>query len=143
MSRTPDIGVVGVRYWAYMAEVLTTCLDQIINGQWVKIPVNVLGDAQRFFSIILERTTGDVTFDHPLARTYAQAIALEILNNCYSLQSHALEEANRHFHRFAKFLEVLKQQPAVPPNDEDKKTATDLRDFFAALLRKNARKSRY
>lgn len=157
MSRTPDIGVVGVKYWAYMATVMESCLDIIVKGYETKIPAGVFSDALLFFKVVLERETG-THFDNPLARINAHIIAWEVLNDCAALQSHTscvtLEEANGHFRRFAEFLESLEKQPTVPLGEgfakqplvplgtEDQKTATDLRDFFTALLRKDAGEGR-
>lgn len=155
MSRTPNIGVVGVKHWAYMAAAMVECLDQIIKGQQgVKIPINVLRDALLFFRVVLEQETG-THFDNHLARSHALVLAWEILNDCPVLQSHTLGEADKRFRRFAKFLENSEnqptvplgrgfgKQPVVPLSRGNQKTVTDLRDFFAALLRKDAREGRH
>jgi len=150
MSRTPDIGVVGVKYWSYMAEVMAGCLDQIIKGQKTEIPINVFRDALLFFRITLEQKTGTF-FDNPVAQINAYVIAQEILRDCPLLSPHTLEEAKNHLRRFAEFLKSLEGQPTIPVGEgfakqplvplgvEDRKTANDLRDFFAALVRKSDR----
>jgi hypothetical protein len=153
MSRTPNIGVVGVKHWSCMAAIMAACLEEISNGREIVIPAGVLRDAQLFFNIVLERETG-THFDNPPARIRAHTLAWEILNDCPVLQAHTLKEANGRFHRFAKFLKKLEKQPlarfdkgwARQPSPswarKNKKTAEDLRDFFAALLRKDAREGR-
>ena len=155
MSRTPNIGVVGVKYWAYMAKVMAECLNQVIEGKETKIPIGVLGDAQLFFKVVLKQKTG-THFDNLLAQTNALVIALEILNDYLFFQSQTFREANRQFRRFAELLKYLEdrptvslgigkgwaKQPAIPLNRENQKRAVDLRDFFAALLRKDAREGR-
>ncbi len=150
MSRTPNIGVVRTEYWSYMAAAMASCLEQIINGQRTEIPINVFRDALLFFKITLEQKTGTF-FDNPLAQMNAYVIAQEILCDCPLLSPHTPEETKNHLRRFAEFLESLEnqptipfgkgfaKQPVVPLGTDDQKAATDLRDFFAALVRKNDR----
>lgn len=155
MSRTTSLGVVGAEHWSYPAGAMAKCLDRIIKGQQaVKIPINVFGDARLFFKVVLSRKTGTF-FDNLPARSHAHALAWEILTDCPILQSHTLEETDGHFRRFSDFLKSLAdqptvplgkgwcKQPTVPLSKRDQKTAIDLRDFFTALLRKDARESRY
>lgn len=152
MSRTPNIGVVGVKYWAYMAEVMAGCLGGAVKGERPIIPINVFRDAWRFFGVVLGKETRDIIFDNnPPAQSNAYVIAWDVLNDCPSLRSDTLKGADGHFRRFAEFLESLEgqptvplgegwgKQPAVPLSEEDQKTASDLRDFFAALVRKSDR----
>ena len=154
MSRTISVGVVGAKHWLYPAAVMEMRLDQIIKGQKIKIPLGVLHDAQLFFKVVLGRKTGS-HFDNGPAQLNAPVIAWNVLNNCPDLRTHTRKEADGHFRRFAKFLESLESQPTVPLNEgfakqpsvplgeEDQKTANDLRDFFAALVKKAEREDRH
>lgn len=154
MSRTFLIGVVGAKHWECMADAMARCLDQIIKGQKTKIGLGILYDALLFFKVVLGKETG-TCFDNPPARRQAHALAWEILRDCPDLRSHTPEETDEHFRKFAGFLISLAdqptvssnkgryKQPAVPLDERNKKTATDLRDFFAALLRKATGESRH
>lgn len=155
MSRTPHIGVVGVKHWAYMAGAIVERLDQIIKGQKTKIGLGILYDVLLFFKVVLGQKTGTF-FDNHLARGHAHVLAWKILNDCPAIKSHTPKEANGHFRRFADFLKSLAnqptfpldkggwcKQPAVPLSKKNQITAIDLRDFFTALLRMAAGKSRY
>ncbi len=153
MSRTISVGVVGAKHWSYPAGVMAKCLNQITEGQKTKIPLGVFHDAQLFLKVVLGRETG-THFDNPPARLNAHVIAWDVLNTCPDLRTHMIKGADGHFLRFAEFLESLEGQPTVPLNEgwgkqplvplstEDQKTATDLRDFFAALSKKGEREGR-
>ena len=144
MSHTPLIGVVGVKYWASMANAMVECLDPIIiKGQKTKIPLGVLYDAKKFFKIVLGQKTGDTMFDNPPAQSNAHVIAWNILSNCRNLRSHMKKGADGHFLRFAKLLEKLGEPVVLDEMDKkDQKTVYDLRDFFNALLRQDDRRGR-
>jgi hypothetical protein len=155
MSRVSHNGVVGVKYWEYMAEVMAKCIDRAILGQRVKVPLGILYDALLFIKVVLGQKTGTF-FDNHLARNSAHTLAWHILDDCQTLQSNTQEEVNDHFRRFAEFLKNLVAEPtapfgkggwckqfAVPFDETNLKTAVDLRDFFVALSQKAAEKSRY
>ncbi len=148
MSRTIAIGVVGAGYWSDMARVMEGCLDLIIRSREVKIPLGVLYNALLFFRVVLSRKTGNTMFDNLPARGHAHLLAWKILNDCPALRSHTKREADWRFHEFADFLKSIAdrpalpfdkggwyKQPVVPLNKRKQKTAKDLRDFYAALLR--------
>lgn len=148
MSRTSRIGVVGAGFWSEMARVMEGCLDLIIKGREAKIPLGALYDALLFFRVVLSRKTGNTMFDNLQARGHAHLLAWKILNDCPALRSHTKREADWHFHEFADFLKSIADRPAVPFDNggwykqltvplskRKQKTATDLRDFYAALLK--------
>jgi len=132
MSRTISVGVVGVKYWEYMANAMVKCLDRIIIKAELKIPLGVLHDAKKFFKIVLGQKTGDTMFDNPPARLNAHVIAWDVLKNRPDQISRTKKWADVHFRRFAKLLEKLGEPVAL--DEKDKKTVYDLRDFFAALV---------
>jgi hypothetical protein len=135
---------------------MAKCLDQIIKGQQVIIPINVLGDARVFFGVVLGKETSNPIFNNnPPAQVNAFGIAWNVLKECPNLRPCTRKEGEGYFLKFAEFLEGLKNQPTVPLNKgwgkqslvplgtEDQKTANDLRDFFAALARKAEREDRH
>ena len=141
MSRTISLGVVRTKYRSYMAHVMTSELNLILRNLKTEIPINVLFEAKKFFKIVLGQKTDDAMFDNQPARSNAYAIAWDVLNTCPDLRTYTRKGADGHFLRFAKLLEKLGKLATL--DKEDKKTANDLRDFFAALSRKGERESRY
>jgi hypothetical protein len=120
---------------------MATCLNAAINNQKTIIPINVFTQAILFFRLILEEKTGNIILDHnPEAQSKAYVIAIESLKRCESSPN----EARQLFQEFLRFLETLEKEPTIssgngrgklipPLNQNNRKTAAQLRDFFDAL----------
>jgi hypothetical protein len=142
MSQTISIGVVGERYWLFSAKVMAECLTAAINNQKTTIPINVFRDTISFFKLVLGKKTGRIIFDYnPEAQSKAYEIAIEILNRC---KPYSPDEARRLFQEFHRFLETLEKEaiissgngwgkPIPSLNQNNRKMAAQLRDFFAAF----------
>jgi hypothetical protein len=103
MSQTISIGVVGPRYWSFMASRMADCLETVVQQGWLQqgsFPRNVLADALRFFDLVRQELTGitgtsrsseQIALRNPEATFRAYELAQRAMNTLTSQGSHQQE----------------------------------------------------
>jgi hypothetical protein len=142
MSQTISIGVVGPRYWSYMAGAMADCLEQIVNddGQVKEsIPRTVLADALRFFDLVLQelepREPSSAVLRNREATLHAYLIARSAEQDAQG-PSHTPTEREGFARRFREYRDLLRWLSNGNENrldDKQRETADALVKFFRQI----------
>jgi len=141
MSQTISIGVVGPRYWSFMARRMADCLQSIVEeGSFKKgsIPRNVLADAVRFFDLVLQElkggppSSGGIALRNPEATLRAYLLAV---NTQERIHKQIPGDRSDELQRYWELLNVLHQSQGegTDLNAEQIGTAEALMRFFREL----------
>ena len=134
MSRIVPRGVVGPRYWMYMATVMASYLGAALDAKRIAdIPKGVYREALRFFGLVLRSTDEAKLPENFPASIHAAAIAAEALvESSSSVPPNSIEELDSRFEKFEDFLKGIDEQRNL--SEDDLKTASELKKFFQRLV---------
>jgi hypothetical protein len=131
MSKTVSVGVVGPSHWAYMASVMATKLQKMVDAKRTladQIPVGVYRDAREFYRLVLE-AAGDDTPANPPASINAYALAADAVRAARADASRADVEQTLG----SQYTLLNNLQRSSVLSEDELKTLSSLRAFFLWL----------
>jgi hypothetical protein len=132
MSQTISVGVVGPKYWTYMATVMAECLQDITNSNQIEVgqvPGGVFRDALEFSELALE-ATGNTTPENPPASFNAYGIAAEVIRRSSEIAKNR-KEVDQRLAIYAEFIRRLNEPRPLRPRE--RQTAESVKAFFLNL----------
>lgn len=133
MSKTTSDGVVGAGYWMFMASVMASRLDEIIQSGRIsngEIPKGVHNEACRFFLLILDDVGGNQP-KNPPASSNAYFIAARALKRASETFPKTVPELDSVLKEYSEFLKALRNPHSL--TSSEKKLARALMSFFLQL----------
>ena len=131
MSKTVSVGVVGPSHWAYMASVMATKLQKMVDAKRTladQIPVGVYRDAREFYRLVLE-AAGDDTPANPPASINAYVLAADAVRAARADASRADVEQTLG----SQYTLLNNLQRSSVLSEDELKTLSSLRAFFLWL----------